>query len=319
MKVIVSSLHFLDHFRTREFSWIIRDLVTMHGWMNVEVARLSNGPGVFRDKLRAELGGEPEVIVFWELYQFVARHADQIERLDCLKAIVVDDLHWRTEQARWSQMLTYMIVDLIFSTYAYVFHESYPEAREFARCIWMPHSASPDFLVPYNHKPENALLLSGAISDRYTLRQKLKALCDDGQHRIVHHPHPGPVWQFDHESDGRVGRAYGRLINRYRAAFTDCSIYRYTVAKHFEIPAAGALLLADRAVAGPLEQLGFVAGEHYVATSEEDLEEQVRYVLEEAHAPELDAIRRRGRELVWGRHKTSDRADLIDAACRSAR
>jgi hypothetical protein len=109
------------------------------------------------------------------------------------------------------------------------------------------------------------------------------------------------------------------LINRYRAAFTDGSIYRYTVAKHFEIPAAGALLLAEGALAEPLRQLGFVAGEHYLATSGEDLEEQVRYILEEASDSELDPIRRRGQALVWERHKTSDRARLIDEVCRSAR
>ena len=136
----------------------------------------------------------------------------------------------------------------------------------------------------------------------------------------MHHPHPGYGTDYEHKADPRIGRGYVTLmINRHRAAFTDSSIYRYTVAKHFEIPAAGALLLADRAVAGPLEQLGFVAGEHYLATSDEDMEDLVRYVLNESNATEIEGIRRRSQSLVWERHKTSDRAALIDAVCGSAR
>jgi hypothetical protein len=319
MKVIVSPLDVLDHYVSREFSRIIRDLVTVYGWRHVEVANLCRRHGPLRDRLWSELGEEPEVILFWELDWFVAGLADQVERLDCLKAFIANDLHWKSEASRWNRILCYMIVDIVFSTYAYRFHEFYPEVREFARCIWLPRSASPDFLLPFNFEAENAVLLSGALSSCYPLRRRMKDLCDSGRQRIVHHPHPGYRSRFDHEADPRVGRGYGRLINGYRAAFTDSSDYRYTVAKHFEIPATGSLLLADRAVAGPLERLGFVAGEHYIATSDDDLEDQVRFVLEGAHAPELDAIRRRGQELVWGRHKTSDRAASIDAACRSAR
>jgi Glycosyl transferases group 1 len=214
--------------------------------------------------------------------------------------------------------LTYMVVDLVFSTYGYVFHEYYPEVRDFCRCVWLPHSASPDFVIPFNPEAENTLLLSGAISGCYPLREKMKALCDTGRHRIVHHPHPGYGTHFDNDADRRVGQGYGRLINGCRAAFTDCSNYRYTVAKHFEIPAAGALLLADRAIAGPLEELGFVAGEHYIATSAEDLEDQVHYILEASSNSDIDAIRLKAQSLVWEKHKTSDRAALIDDVCRTA-
>ena len=159
-------------------------------------------------------------------------------RLGCLKALVADDLHWGPrEERRYSQLLSYMVVDLVFATYGYVFHEFYPEARAFSRCVWMPHSASPDFLVPFNADAENAIFLSGAISAAYPLREQMQALCEAGRHRIVHHPHPGYGTHFDNDCDPRVGRGYGRLLNGYRAAFTDSLIYRYTVAKHFEIPA----------------------------------------------------------------------------------
>jgi hypothetical protein len=87
------------------------------------------------------------------------------------------------------------------------------------------------------------------------------------------------------------------------------------VAKHFEIPATGALLVADGAVRGPLEQLGFLENVHYVPVSEQDLEAKIRYVLDENNHLEIDEIRHRGQSLIREAHKTSDRARLIDSIC----
>ena len=98
----------------------------------------------------------------------------------------------------------------------------------------------------------------------------------------------------------------------HRAAFTDCTRFQYTVAKHFEIPATGALLVADSAIEGPLEELGFVPGFHYLSVSDENLEDRVSYVLCEEHHAELDQIRRNGQALVLARHRTSHRARLIN-------
>jgi hypothetical protein len=90
---------------------------------------------------------------------------------------------------------------------------------------------------------------------------------------------------------------------------------RYVVAKYFEIPATGALLFADSAVSQQLKELGLLENVHYIPASRENLEDQIRYVLNPSHDAELDEIRRRGQELVLSRHKTSDRAKLIDQVC----
>jgi hypothetical protein len=87
------------------------------------------------------------------------------------------------------------------------------------------------------------------------------------------------------------------------------------VAKYFEIPATGALLLADDAVSGPLRELGFVEYKHYLPVSQENLEERIQYVLDESNHEELDEIRRNGQQLVWERHKTTDRARQISQEC----
>lgn len=67
----------------------------------------------------------------------------------------------------------------------------------------------------------------------------------------------------------------------------------------------------------PLKELGFIENINYVPVSKENLEERVKYVLDEKNREELDQVRRIAQELVWERHTTSDRAKLIDEVCRN--
>jgi hypothetical protein len=130
----------------------------------------------------------------------------------------------------------------------------------------------------------------------------------------VRQSHPGYAENYNHESDLRVGPAYARSIHRFRAGFTDGGTFRYVVAKHFEIPATGALLVADEALAEPLKGLGFIKNVQYVPVSAQNLEETIQYVLDEANRREIDRIRRCGQQLVLSNHRTRDRARQIDEA-----
>jgi hypothetical protein len=317
MKLIVAQLQCLDHYVSREFSFIIRELMDRFGWKQVELDDIWGDPRPLRDAILGRFDADPEVILFWEGYGLINRHARQIEALDCRKAILADDLHWLNEAARWSKLLAYLLCDVVISTYAYRFDELYPEASRLKRVVWSPHSASVDFLLPFNEAAENAVFLSGAVNSAYPLRQMLWALTGPEGDRVVRQPHPGYHCGYDHRRAAAVGPGYARILNRYRTSFTDGTIYLYTVAKVFEIPATGALLLVDSALRAPMQRLGFVDGEHYLSASAEDLVERIRYVLDESNHPRLDAIRRNGQALVWDRHKTSDRARLIDEVCRA--
>jgi hypothetical protein len=256
----------------------------------------------------------PDVILFWEGYEFIRAFAQPIQALACRKAIFADDLHGDSEASRCARLTAYLICDTVFPTYGARFEELFPEVYRFNRVVWVPHSASPDFLMAWNERPENAVLLSGAIDQHYPFREAMKALCDARSYPIVHHPHPGYHCGYHDRKDPRVGSGYARMLNRYRVAFTDSSRYGYVVAKFFEIPATGSLLLADSAAMPSLRKLGFIAGEHYVPVSPEEVEGQSRYVLDESNHPEIDAIRRNAQALVRNRHTTSERARIIDEA-----
>jgi len=312
VKLIVSHLDALRTYVSRELYFIQQELITTHGWKHIECDRLWFGAGTLENKLRNAVGTLPDVVLFWEAYELVYQHAFDIQRLKSRKVFFADDLHWWDRRMREMKVLSFAVSDLVLSTYAYCWHKLYPELS-FKSVEWVPHSASSDFMLSYNDEPENAIFLSGAINEAYPLRRQMLKLHREGSFAIKYHPHPGYYCGYDYQADARVGRGFAQMINRCRVGFADSVFpYGYVVAKFFEIPATGALLLADEAVSTQLAALGFVAGEHYVPVSLKNLEERVAYVLDENNREELDRVRRYGQDLIHKRHKTSDRAKQIN-------
>jgi len=316
MKLLVAQLELLKHYVSREFHYVMTDLIRNFGWRQLESERLSQGRGTIKSRLIKEFGELPEVILFWEEYSFLNAHSSEIVGLDCRKCIFCDDLHWFTDKMRRSKLAGFAMCDLVITPYAYLWTDFYRELRH-ANVLWVPHAASPDFMVVFNDNPENSIFLSGEINEFYPMRQLMKQLAQGRLYSIVYHSHPGYHCRYDYNRNQNIGPAYAKKINRYRVAFTDSVKYGYVVAKYFEIPATGALLLADDTVASPLRQLGFEKNVHYVPVSARNLEKQIRFVLDEKNRPQLDEIRRNGQTLVWQRHTTSDRAKQIDEACHA--
>jgi hypothetical protein len=315
MKLIVSELEVWRRYVSREFYHVMTDLMTHYGWRQLAASQLWNGPGTIKGKLMELLGQLPKTILFWEGYHFLIEHVYDVLHLDCHKCLFADDLHWGWREEGQNKFLCYSMCDTILSPYAYLFERFYPQLSGIKQVVWIPHSASPDFMLPYNTHPENAILLSGCLEYHYPFRQQMKRLHAEQSYAIAYHPHPGYGCNYDYDKDGDVGHGYAAKINNYRVGFTDSTRYKYVVAKYFEIPATGALLLADDAVAGQLKELAMRENSHYLPVSSADLEEKIQYVLDEKNHEELDEIRRRGQQLIWKRHKTSDRAGLIDEIC----
>jgi hypothetical protein len=315
MKLLVSELEALRTYVTREFYYVMGDLIRHFNWSHMETGKLWHAYGTIGERLVREFGEMPETILFWEGYDLLIAHSRDIQNLRSRKVILADDLHWWNDTHRQKRAVAFAVCDLVLATCAYQWDEFYPEFAGSKQVAWVPHSASPDFLVPYNSHPANSIFVSGAAGAFYPLREQMWVLHGQRANGLVCQGHPGYYTGYDHEHDGDVGRGYAMKINSYRAAFTDSSIYRYVVAKYFEIPATGALLLADDSVSGPLRQLGFVEYEHYLPVAENNLEERIRFVLAERNHDQLDEMRSRAQQLVLARHQTFDRARLIDALC----
>ncbi len=316
MRLIVAELGAFSHFVSREFSYIIRELIEAYGWKHLEPFELRGG--AMRERITRHCGAFPEVILFWGGEWFLCEQHCEVEKLPAAKWFVADDLHHH--DARQSRERAFLLCDTVLATYAYLFAEYFPDVAKARRVVWLPHSASPDFALAINPRARNGLFLSGAICNAYPMRQRLNAMMEYGFNGIVRQPHPGYHCQYEYGNDVRIGRAFARRIWEHRAAFTDCTTFQYAVAKHFEIPATGALLVADATIEGPLGELGFLPGVHYFPVSRGDLEDRVNYLLCEENHAELDRIRRNGQALVLERHRTSHRArrinDLANDTCR---
>lgn len=315
MKLIVSHLEAIRTYVSRELYFIQRDLITNHGWRHIESNSLQYRPGSLEHKLRTTFGELPEIVIFWEAYELVYQHCREMQGLKCRKFFFADDLHWWNRRMRETKVIVFAVSDVILGPYVYRWTSLFPELSK-KRTVWVPHSASADFMLPFNPAAENSIFLSGAINEAYPLRQRMLRLHHDGSFAIRYHRHPGYYCGYDYERDGRIGRGYAEKIQQCRVGFADSGFpFGYLVAKFFEIPATGALLLADDTVSEQLRKLGFEAERHYVPVSQKNLEDQIDYVLSESNHDSLDQIRRDGQALVHEQHKTSDRAQFINAVC----
>jgi hypothetical protein len=317
MKILVSWMRELGGYVSREFHFIMRELVDTHGWRHVHPNVLSvESDSGFRTLLRIA-GGVPDAVLFWEAFDLAIALRPALRDAGVHTCVFADDLHEVAgpEPKRARKLEAFTACDTVLCPYAYRFDEFYPELQRRRRVEWIPHSASADFDVPFEERPRNKILLSGAGGPSYPLRGRLKDLQEANHPAIDHCDHPGYRCDYDYERDPQVGIGYARRLRQYKAAFTDASVFGYVVAKYFEIPATGALLFADGSVAGPLAELGFADGEHYLSATLANVDERIDYVVDPRNDEVLDGIRRRGRELVRARHRTRDRARRIDEVC----
>jgi hypothetical protein len=312
LKVIVAPKSALGGYVSREFFFIIEELEHRLGWRQIETWELASDHRRLRTILLERFGSIPQVILFWEQFQLFTARAKEIWKLGSQIGIWVDDLHSFDDSVRLSRLAPFVLADKVLATYADRFEAFYPFVRKGADLIWVPHSASSDFMLALNETPERAVLLSGATTPHYPLRRQLKALCEDGCLPINYSDHPGYHCEFDHESDERVGKGHAKTIARHLAAFSDGSMYRYVVAKFFEIPATGALLLGEETMKSALASLGFKDGVHYLSIEPENLESRVEEVLDPRNRRAIDEIRQRGQKLVSERHLVEHRAKQID-------
>jgi hypothetical protein len=131
-----------------------------------------------------------------------------------------------------------------------------------------------------------------------------------GDPRFVILDHPG---YENFQGSPVVGRGFAMQLNKYAACLTDGLHLNYTIAKIFEIPAAGCLLVVNSEMKPFLARLGFYDGLHFLAyDGARVLSELVDRVLDPRNAKAILTIRRRAQQLVWRRHSVASRAAELD-------
>lgn len=179
--------------------------------------------------------------------------------------------------------------DLIISTVYEYFIKLYPQ-------FMSKHRFMPKFFAPYkrytqllfNDKPKMKCLLSGSLNPEvYPLRSFIKDNCISVEYKP-------PIY---------VGDSYAKLLNSYFCCATSASTFNYMLAKHLEITAAGALLLADETK--DLERAGFIPYKHYIPITKNNVDTKIKQCLK--NPEEYNNIRKEGMEFVRKNHSINNR------------
>lgn len=183
--------------------------------------------------------------------------------------------------------------DVILSPVYEYFEKNYPQ-------FIYKHEFFPKFFasderytrLPFNNTPKMRCLLSGAVNPHvYPLRNVIR------KNDIV-----------DYRSSKYVaGNAYAKLLNSYFCCAASSSIFNYAVAKYFEIPAAGSLLIANET--NDLKRIGFVPHQHYVPITKANAIKTIKRCIENPN--DYNDIRKKGMEYVRNNHSIVNRIERL--------
>lgn len=260
-------------------------------------------------------GKVPTVLLLMEAYDMLgnlsgSKSASKLA--DTEVWFFMDDLHWLSDTQHATKAEAVGAADVLLGSYMYAVPQFYPTVGA-KRRLWLPHAATPVFQLPMRPWGEVAhkVFLSGSVVlPWYPYRALVAEKIANGDTRFEQLKHPG--YGGNYAADA-VGAGFASRLNSYLACITDGSKLNYTVAKLFEIPAAGCLLLANSEMSPLLSELGFVPNVHYVPYTAGSIDGVVDDVPSLASAAAVDRIRREGQALVWAQHTTVQRAATIHA------
>lgn len=201
--------------------------------------------------------------------------------------------------------------DLILITYREFFSKRFPNFMtkvNFFPLYFAPHERYAK--LNWNRKPIMKCLLTGhANPDLYPLRDYLlgKLKENSGLGRIMEamrHPRWGikkPLASY--EIPSALNEAYALVLNRYYCSIATDSRYQYGLAKYFEIPAAGCLLLGKKTP--DIDLAGLIPWKHYVPIDKRNCISQLRFCLADPRA--FNFIRKAGRDFVRMNHSVRNR------------
>ena len=319
---------------SQQYFHLFRYLQRVYGWAVVEVEQpRCLAPGLswveFGDCIVRSLGGRaPDVLLFVESFGELAGltgNRSESSLVDTQLWLFMNDLHHIYPEQRRVKAGAITAVDVVLGPYMYLLDHFFAVEAAEKRREWIPHAATSLFQLPLlpstksrssagvnrtsRRGLDHAVLLSGSTSALwYPYRSAVEQMVLNGDRRFVQHRHPGYEGRYD---PAAVGRGYARILNRHVACITDGLIFNYSVAKMFELPAAGCLLLVNDEISPVLGQLGFQPFIHYVPYTLSSLNATVDAVLDPANAASVDAIRAQGQALVWARHTVQERAAVM--------
>lgn len=194
--------------------------------------------------------------------------------------------------------------DKIICPYKEAFFYHWPQYTN--KFEWFPQYFSPEEwyrCLPSDNRKINKCLIPGFAGLDYPMRRELYKHLDicDG---LIHTKYQ----QNMVVQNGAYYEDYPKKLNEYICCFTCCSRFKYPLAKYFEIPAAGSLLVAERCK--DIDELGFVPGKHYIAVTMNNMLEKIKNIIN--NPEKYINILEEGRKFVLNNYGVNKRIEQLE-------
>ena len=269
-------------------------------------------PGDTHRNIKANTFGMDLVLAF-ACEQRPNRHMQALISLDKSTKLILymHDVHWAKMKREGGTTELLGRADLVMVPYYTYFKKVWPQFID--KTVFFPHffaSQNRYCNLEYNAEPKMKCLLSGNIKQgRYPIRWIVYQVAQSQSEfayliDVLRHPRHSKT-QYWSRKEGGQKQQYAKTIHEYFCSVADSSKWKLLLTKYFEVPATGALLLADNPQDG--DKAGLVPGEHYVEISKDNVLEQIKLCL---YNPEsYEKIRREGMKFVRANHGVNNRLE----------
>ncbi|WP_370284148.1 hypothetical protein [Pseudooceanicola sp.] len=270
--------------------------------------------------LASRFGRVPDVIIGFESYGRLGR---AVAGSSAKFLLITEDLHLRPLESILEACEAADLVLARFDMLRDLTTRPLPHVKPFplhctARFLAEPHVAPREEIVDFGRlfatpPPAEGLVSTGV--NQYAYRQEwhdiLTSLCDGRYSHIRVRPDVLAI-AMRKFGFGFACTYFPPIIPGGGSQEPLSPARSYFVAKFFEIPGAGLLLLADPAgVESFLEEYGFVAYENFIPMERSDPGKAIRFCFDPANREEILRVRRNGNDLIRNRHSIEARTEVF--------
>ena len=228
-------------------------------------------------------------------------------KIKAKKVMVLGDLHrFDPNGTKFPSFMSHIRdnvgVSAILTKYIESYHMIYKDVG--LPVYHWPHSIDPTmFNYMEDIDKEYGVLSTGSMNSVYPVRQILHSkLKDKKYYKRIDRPNNNTI---THPNPWPIGEDYVKELNKSMISIACTSKYHYTIAKIFEIPACGSVLLCD--YTNEMKDLGFIPGENFIETRNTTID-HIEYLLND-NPDRLQKICERGHFMVHNNHTTKHRVD----------
>lgn len=263
---------------------------------------LNNKKNNLKDYMLEKYGCIPKFLIsFLELESF-ENIIDELSNI--LKVVfIIDDIH-HSKRIRKVRCPVINKSYICFNTYGYQFNKwGLPNIEN---NYFFPHSAH--WIIDFNENPINKVLGSGRISSIYPDREFFFNLAEKNKHVEIFKCSFG---YRDSNQNNIFGKRFYEYLNKYLCCFVDCA-RDYILCKTFEICGCGSLLLCmNENLVDIFEKLGFKDNYNYISCNRENIEEKIKFIVDDNNKSTIDQIRKNGYELIKEKHNSDYRCKIF--------